>query len=68
MDSKSIFKSKTFWTNALVIVFGALAALGVIQIDDAAQTADTLAGAIVGVIGAINIILRLVTTKPATLP
>lgn len=67
MDAKSIFASKTFWVNAFVLILGALQAFKVVNVTDSATVADTLAGFVMGGIGAANIVLRLVTKQPVSL-
>ncbi len=59
-EAKSIFKSRTFWFNAAgLLMLGAQLALGHHWIAPADQ------GFVVGV---GNIILRIVTTQPVTVP
>ena len=58
-ETKKIYQSKTFWVNLIAIVGIVLNSLYGIEID--AELQATFATAILGV---INIILRLVTSKP----
>jgi hypothetical protein len=67
MQSKSIFKSKTFWVNSLIVIFATLGGLGIVQIDDAPGAADQIASAIVAGVGAVNLVLRIATKQPVTL-
>ena len=58
-DVKSIFKSKTFWVNAVVIVAGVATML----LDPVQYGAEVAKWAAV-VLAAVNIYLRTVTTGP----
>lgn len=73
--AKSISKSKTVWANAALTVTGLLIALAALfdklgQVLDAVDLAalpDDLAawlGGVLALVGAINVILRLMTSQP----
>lgn len=51
---KSIFKSKTFWANVLMVA-GAVS--GIVPLPP---------GVTEGIIGCVNVVLRLVTKEPAS--
>lgn len=58
---KSILASKTFWVNAITLAAGLVAVLsGSELVQDYPQAVAVLAA----VQGAVNIVLRLVTTRP----
>lgn len=59
--SKSIFASKTFWVNLLVLTAGVAGYLGGNEIVQQYPGVVAAAGAVVG---GINIVLRLITTQP----
>jgi len=59
MESKPIYASKTIWVNLVAIVALVLNSLYGIQLD--AETQATIATTILAL---VNVILRLVTTKP----
>ena len=58
MDTKSIFKSKTFWANVLFVAVALAKHFGV---DQDGATLDE--GTIAALIGAANIGLRIVTSQ-----
>lgn len=58
MESKEFWKSKTLWINAVAIIGVILNSLYGIELD--AQSQATIAS---GILGLINIILRLLTKK-----
>ena len=62
-DSKSIFASKTAWLGAGVTVVGALQALNWAQL----IPSGPVAGYIASGLGVAMIVLRFLTSKPATL-
>ena len=61
MASKTLVKSKTFWVNLVVIVVAA-----VVGVSNSAIVVDypALVPWFAGVIGTLNIVLRLVTKTP----
>lgn len=61
-DSKSIFASKTAWVGAAVTVVGALQALNWAQLIPSGLAAGIIASGL----GALMIVLRFLTSKPAT--
>lgn len=60
-DVKSIFKSKTFWVNAAVIIVGVATML-----TDPVQYGPEVAKWAAVVLAVVNIILRTVTTGPVS--
>lgn len=60
-DPKSIFASKTLWANLVMLLAALLNAKFGIQLD-----ADTQVQLVGGLITAVNIALRLVTSRPVT--
>ncbi len=62
-DSKSIFASKTAWVGAAVTVVGALQALNWAQLIPSGPAAGIIASGL----GVMMIVLRFLTSKPATL-
>ena len=62
-DSKSIFASKTAWVGAAVTVVGALQALNWAEL----IPSGPMAGYIATGLGVAMIVLRFLTSKPATL-
>lgn len=63
-DAKSIFASKTAWAGAAVTIVGALQALNWAQL---IPNNATTVGYIASGLGVAMIVLRFLTTKPATL-
>ena len=63
-DTKSIFKSKTAWAGAAVTIIGALQALNWAQLIPSNPTA---VGYVTAALGAGMIVLRFLTSQPATL-
>ncbi len=61
-DAKPIWKSKTLWFNVLATL---LVMLNFVL--DGDMLNDRTAGYIVWIVGAVNILLRFVTTKPITI-
>lgn len=61
MNKKSLWKSKTFWVNLLVLTAGVA---GYIGGHDVVQQYPQVVAAAGAVVGAINIALRFVTTQP----
>lgn len=61
MQAKSVWKSKTFWVNMLVLAAGVVGYVGGHDVIQDYPTVVAISGAVVG---AINIVLRLVTTQP----
>lgn len=60
---KSIFQSKTFWTNIVALCVSLTMAFGIdLGLDTEAQTA--IVG---GILSVVNIALRFVTTQPVSL-
>jgi hypothetical protein len=58
---KSLFASKTFWANALVLVAGVV---GYVAGQEFIQDNASVMAVLVAVQGALNIVLRFVTTTP----
>ena len=58
--SKPFYASKTLWVNVLAVIFGTLEAQGVINTGLSADVQAT-------VLGAVNIVLRLVTKNSVAL-
>lgn len=71
METKSIFKSKTFWFNVLVALVGAAAAVSAPDIADLGLSANASAW-ILKTCGAVaflgNLFLRAATNQPVTVP
>jgi len=61
-DSKSIFASKTAWVGAAVTIVGALQALNWTQLIPSGAAAGYIASGL----GVVMIVLRFLTSKPAT--
>lgn len=61
MESKSIFKSKTFWANTIALAASVATAMGV---DIGPDVQASLVG---GVMAVVNIALRFVTNKPVNI-
>jgi len=59
-NSKSILTSKTAWTFALLLVFGALKASGVLIFELETSEAEGIA---LGIVAIVGILLRLVSSK-----
>jgi len=57
---KSIFKSKTFWTNVVAFVAAVSTAFGV----DIGLDADSQVAIVGGVMAVVNIVLRVITKDP----
>ncbi len=64
MNGKSMFRSKTFWINAITAVAGVLTTLGGSEL---IQDNPQVAGIAATVIGVVNVILRLVTKEPVSI-
>lgn len=64
MNSKPIFRSKTFWINIITAVAGVLTTLGGSEL---IQNNPQMAGIAATVIGVVNVFLRLVTTQKVTI-
>jgi len=62
-DTKSIFASKTAWVGAAVTIVGALQALNWAQLIPSGPAAGIIASGL----GVAMIVLRFLTSKPATL-
>ena len=62
MNSKHILQSKTFWTYVLVLIIAAFKHFG---IDGDGATLDE--GTVTMLLGALGIVLRIVTTQPVHL-
>ena len=58
---KSLWKSRTFWTNMIVLAAGITGYVGGHEVIQEYPQVVAIAGAVVG---ALNIVLRFVTTKP----
>lgn len=58
--SKSLTQSKTFWLNAVVVVAAAIAG---IMGTDVIQANPQIVAVLTSVVGGLNIILRLFTSK-----
>lgn len=63
MDPKPIWRSRTFWVNALT---AAVAALGALAGHEWIAQNPKLVGWIVFGIGVLGALLRLITTQPVT--
>lgn len=61
MQSKSLFRSKTFWVNALTLVAGVT---GYVAGHEVLQDYTSVLPLLVAVQGGVNIVLRLLTTQP----
>lgn len=61
--SKSIFASKTFWTNIVATVAAVSTAFGL----DLGLSPDTQVAIVGGIMGVANIILRFITKDPVSL-
>ena len=61
-DVKSIFKSKTFWVNAAVIIVGVASML-----TDPVQYGPEVAKWAAVVLAVVNIVLRTITTGPVSI-
>lgn len=59
--AKSVWKSKTFWTNMLVLGAGVA---GYVAGHDVIQEYPQIVAGLGAAVGLLNIILRLVTTQP----
>lgn len=65
MDAKSILASRTLWTQVVgAVVLLVPLVTGKAQVIDA----DTQSAVVAGIIFVVNVILRLVTNQPVTLP
>jgi len=60
MDAKPFWASKTLWVNLLALVASLAAGFGL----DLGLDPETQAALIGGVMAAVNVLLRLSTTKP----
>jgi len=61
VPTKSIFKSKTFWTAA------AVALLGVLQVVSGFLTEIGIEGQVIAIIGFVMMVLRAITGQPVSL-
>jgi hypothetical protein len=61
-EPKSLFKSRTFWFNALVGVLAILSADNVVKV-----IPTRYAPSVSAVVAGVNIILRLYTTEPVSI-
>lgn len=59
--AKSFLRSKTFWINFLTLLGGTV---GYVAAHDVLQGQEQLLAALVAVQGAVNIVLRFITTTP----
>lgn len=57
METKSIFKSKTFWTGVITVIIGGASAAG----DIVPPEANSI---ILMVVGVLNVVLRTITSTP----
>lgn len=64
MESKPWYKSKTLWVNLLAGVAALTGAFGV----DVGLTPEVQASIAAGVVALINLVLRLVTKQPVSVP
>ena len=62
MESKSFLASKTLWVNLIAGIATVSGAFGL----DLGLDAETQTAIATGVLAVVNIVLRLVTTKPLT--
>jgi len=60
-EAKSLWTSKTFWVNLLVLVAGVTGYVGGHELIQEYPSVVAITGAVVG---GINIVLRLITTQP----
>jgi len=61
VDPKHILRSKTFWFNAALILLGTIQQIGVIEL-----LPEPYGPALLQIVGAVNTMLRFVTTSPVT--
>lgn len=59
--AKSFLKSRTFWTNMLVLAAGVVGYVGGHEVIQQYPQVVAISGAVVG---ALNIVLRFLTTQP----
>lgn len=68
METKSIYKSKTYWYNKATVVLAVLMALAThYGVEPDAQVLEMTTATLLGITPVINIILRLVTKQPVKL-
>ncbi|MDF0546235.1 hypothetical protein PX699_28155 [Sphingobium sp. H39-3-25] len=62
IETKTLWQSRTFWVNAVAMIFSLLAAFKVALPEGLTQ--EEAVSMIMGVVGALNIALRVLTSKP----